>query len=432
MKRMYNKLRSNPKYSEVFKWGKLISLTGSVQLLVQASGLLTGILIIRMLPTQEYAYYTLANTMLGTMTILADGGGIGAGVMALGGKVWKDKTQLGVILSTGLSLRNKFALISLFTMIPILVYLMTIQGAGFWVIFLVVVAIVPAFYAALSDSLLEIIPKLHQDIKPLQGNQAMVGILRLALTSLSVFIFPFTFVALLANGISRMFGNVRLRKIALNLADGNQPINPVYQAEMLQIVKKTLPGAIYYCLSGQITIWLISIFGSTVSIAQIGALGRLSMFLTVFSALFSTLIIPRYARLMDRRDLLLGRFLKILAGLFVLGSIIIGFVYSFPQQILWILGKNYSSLSDELILSVTGSCLGLISGSIYGLMACRGYIITPAISIPINLGTLTAAILFFDVGSIQGILLLNILVATVQIVMLLIFFLVKICRQSSG
>ncbi|RYE13089.1 MAG: hypothetical protein EOP51_30380 [Sphingobacteriales bacterium] len=99
----------NPSYLRILEWGKMFTITGSAQSIVQGLGLVCGIIIIRMLPTQEYAFYTLTNTMLGTMTILADGG-IASGVMAQGGKVWQDKTKLGKVLATGMSLRFKFAL----------------------------------------------------------------------------------------------------------------------------------------------------------------------------------------------------------------------------------------------------------------------------------------------------------------------------------
>jgi O-antigen/teichoic acid export membrane protein len=430
MKEITQRLMAHPKYARIIEWGKLISITGSVQLLVQASGLLTGIIIIRMLPTKEYAYYTLANTMLGTMTILADGG-ISSGVMVQGGKVWRNKTQLGAVLATGLKLRKQFAIASLFVAVPILVYLLLHQGASLWVITLVVVSVIPSFYAALSDSMLEIIPKLHQDIKPLQSNQALVGLLRLALSSLSVFIFPFTFIALLANGIPRMFGNIKLKKIASRLADETQTSSLEYEKEILKVVKKTFPGALYYCLSGQITIWLISIFGTTSSIAQIGALTRLSMFLTVFTVIFSTLIVPRYARISNNKGLLLKYFLQILAGLCFLGIAIIGFVYIFPHQLLWILGKDYSGLSQELLLSMIGSCLALISSSVFAISTCRGYIIYPLVSIPLNLLTLVIGIYLFDVNTIYGILLLNIMIAAVQIVMLVVFFFIKVLNLKN-
>ena len=70
----FTRIKTHLNLSSILNWSKLISITASAQLIVQAVGFLSGILIIRLLPVQEYAYYTLANTMLGTMTILADGG----------------------------------------------------------------------------------------------------------------------------------------------------------------------------------------------------------------------------------------------------------------------------------------------------------------------------------------------------------------------
>src|SRR5690606_14307653 len=136
------------------QWGKLLSVTAMAQIAVQALGMITGIFIIRLLPVEEYAYYTLANAMLGTMTILADGG-IVSGVMAQGGKVWKDKEKLGIVLATGLHLRQRFAIGSLAVSLPILAYLLWQHGASALFIMLILLAIIPAFFSALSDSLLE-------------------------------------------------------------------------------------------------------------------------------------------------------------------------------------------------------------------------------------------------------------------------------------
>ena len=430
MKELIHKLNNNPKYSRLFQWGKMISITGSAQMVVQATGLLTGILIIRMLPTKEYAYYTIANTMLATMTLLADGG-ISSGVMAKGGKIWKDKKQLGQVLATGLDLRKKFAVFSLIIAVPILVYLLKHQGANLWTIVFIVAALIPSFFAALSDSLLEIIPRLHQDIKMLQGNQLLVSVLRLILSVASVVFFPFTFVALIANGIPRIYGNSRLKIITYQFAEKEMAPDPQIRADILKIVKRTLPGAIYYSLSGQITIWLMSVMGTTSSIAQVGALGRLSMVLTIFTVMFSTLITPRFARFEDNRKLLISNFLKIFCGLVILCFFIVGIVYAFPNQLLWILGKGYGNLSTALVLSVIGSCLSLISGSVFTLSTSRGWIINPLFTIPLNVLALVLGILFLDISTLNGILFLNIFMAAAQIAMLVVFFFVKALKSNN-
>lgn len=77
------------KDSKLFHYGKLVSITALAQGLIQALSFASGIMIVRLLPTKEYALYVLANTMLGTMTLLSDGG-ISTGVMAQGAKVWTE------------------------------------------------------------------------------------------------------------------------------------------------------------------------------------------------------------------------------------------------------------------------------------------------------------------------------------------------------
>src|SRR5690606_2402187 len=138
-------------YSRISEWSKLIVITGSSQILIQALGFISGILVIRLLSIHEYALYTLANTMLGTLTILADGG-ISTGTMALGGKVWRDRDELGKVVATGLDLRKKFAVGSLLVSVPILIYLLRHHEASWLMTVLIVLSLIPAFFSALSGT----------------------------------------------------------------------------------------------------------------------------------------------------------------------------------------------------------------------------------------------------------------------------------------
>lgn len=427
MKNKLSKLKKHPQYEKVFNWGKLISIIGGAQIIVQAVGFASGILIIRLLPVQEYAFYTLANTMLGTMTVLADGG-ISSGVMSQGGRVWQNKEKLGAVLATGLNLRRKFAIGSLLVSIPILFYLLIHNGASTITSVLIVAALIPAFFAALSDSLLQIVPKLHQTILPLQKNQVVVGLGRLFLTSMTMFIFPWAFIAVLAAGIPRIWGNIQLRKIVYRKADENQVTDPQIRTEILSLVKRIMPTSIYYCVSGQITIWLISVFGSTTSIAQIGALGRFSALLSLLSVLVVTLVIPRFAKLASKKELLLNWFIQIMGLLFFFLSLIVLIVYLFPTPILWILGNGYNELHFELFLSVIGSCIALLSGVAYSLFSSRGWAISPAISIFINLLTVICFASFTDLSSLSGVLYLNIGVGLILLLQSSLFCLYKIIK----
>jgi O-antigen/teichoic acid export membrane protein len=425
MQHKLSQLKQHPSYDKAMHWGKLISITGGAQVIVQTVGFICGILIIRLLPVQEYALYTLVNTMLGTISILADGG-ISAGVMAQGAKVWQDKEKMGVVLATGLNLRRKFAIGSLIVSVPILFYLLLHNGASWIAAILIAASMIPAFFAALSDSLLEIVPKLHQSIMPLQKNQVEVSIGRLLLLGLTMFLFPWAFVAVIASGISRIYGNIKLRKIVYTFADKEQQPDLEIQKEILAMVKHILPGSIYYCLSGQITIWLISIFGDTTSVAQLGALGRLSMLLSLFSVLISTLVIPRFARLANEKDLLLKRFMQIMSALIFFLFLIVVIVYLFPKPMLWLLGDAYAGLETELVLSIVGSCLSLIAGIAFSLYSSRGWALNPIILISVNLASIIGLALMVDLSSLKGVLLLNIGIALIGLMLNGIYCFVKI------
>lgn len=427
MKDILKKLEQNPKYDKIVSWGKLISITGSAQIIVQAIGFASGILIIRLLPVQEYAFYTLANTMLGTMSVLADGG-ITTGVMAQGGKVWHDKEKMGAVLATGLDLRKKFAIGSLLVSMPILFYLLLYNGASWLTSSLIALALIPAFYAALSDSLLEIVPKLHQAILPLQKNAVGVGLGRLFLTGLTMSVFPWAFIAILAAGIPQIFGNIQLKKIGYDLVNKNQMPEKKIRTEILALVKRIMPTSIYYCVSGQITIWLISIFGNTSSLAQLGALGRLSVIVGLIGTIVVTLVIPRYAKLTSDKKILLTRFIQIIGILIVLLSLMVLIVHMFQTPILWLLGDAYKGLSYELLLSIISSCIGLLGGIVFNLYSSRGWTMSPFLMITLNVASIVVLACILDLSNLVGALYFNICLSCIGFIQLTLFSLHKIMK----
>lgn len=430
MKSIAHRVSSIPHKDKAIVWFKLISITGGAQLIVQMVGLVSGILVIRMLPTNEYALYTLANTMLGTMVMLTDSG-ISTGVMAQGSKVWQNRTKLGSVLVTGLDLRKKFAVGSLIISTPFLLYLLRGHGASWLVSVLLVISLVPAFLTSLSGTMLSIPPRLQQDIVPLQKNQVVSNVGRLCITTLVLFTFPFAYLTIFAAGIPQIWANRKLRKISVNYADWDQKPDMAIRKEILTIVKKILPGTVYFCLYSQITIWLCSFINSTEAVAQAGALGRLVMVLGLFNMVFSTLITPRFSRLQENYHLLIKRFIQIFGGLLLLSCFIIGIVWIFPSQVLWILGKGYANLTTEIVLNVIGSCLSFIAGSVVGLYTSRGWVLNPVISILVSLASLASGALLFKLSTLQGIFIFNIYLALIQMLMYLIYILYKI-KKTSG
>lgn len=410
-------------------WLKLITVTGSAQIIVQAVGFVCGILIIRLLPVDEYAWYILANTMLGVLSVVGDAG-ISQGVMAEGGKVWQDKDKLGVVLATGMDLRRKFALVTLLFVTPILFYLLLENNASWITATMIALSLIPSFYSSLSDTLLQIVPKLHQNIGALQRNQVEVSVGRLILNAATLFIFPFTYVAIMANGIPRIYGNIKLRKIARANVTIEQKPDPEVRGRILNMVKRILPGAIYYAFNGQLIIWLASFFANTSSIASIGALGRINMLLSLFTMIINMLIIPRFARAQHNKRLLLKLFFHILlVSILVLFGFLI-LIYGCKTQILWLLGEKYQDLSFELILMVVAGALNMLAGVCFSLYTSRGWVLKPMILITVNLSAAIFGVVTFNLAELSGLLYLNITIALVAFLINAIYCLYKILKLN--
>lgn len=368
--------------------------------------------------------------MLGAMNILADGGII-SGVTAEGGKVWQDKSKLGSVIVTGLNLRKKFAIGSILIAGSLLIYLLIHNNANWYYALLIFISLIPVFYANLSDSMLEIAPKLHQDLKPLQKNQLLANFGRLILTIPAVLFLPFTPVAIFAAGIPRIIANIKLKKISDKFASTNQHENSDVKKNIIRMVKRILPGDIYNIFSVQITVWILSVVGSANAIAQVGALFRIGAVLALFNVLFNTIIIPRFSRMEEDKKKLKANMIKIQFLLFGIGVVIVFFTWLLNSQIIWLLGINYANLKNELVLAIIILYLNIVENVIYTMCRGRGWVLNPIINILINIVSISICAYTLNIGSLYGVLVLNIIVSAILVMMHSIYSLVVLNKLEN-
>jgi hypothetical protein len=101
-----------------------------------------------------------------------------------------------------------------------------------------------------------------------------------------------------------------------------------------------------------------------------------------------------------------------------------------PSQVLWILGKNYSGLENELIWSVAGGCVSLVVGLLFTLSTSRGWAIHPLISIPVTISAIVCYASLMNISSLAGILRFNLFVAFIEVIMYFIYCLRKIKKAQ--
>ncbi|WP_420477345.1 hypothetical protein, partial [Noviherbaspirillum sp. ST9] len=152
----------------------------------------------------------------------------------------------------------------------------------------------------------------------------------------------------------------------------------------------------------------------------------------IFGVMIAVLLTPRFAKLPTVRSILYKRYIQIIASLFILSVFIISVVAVFPDNVLWVLGKAYSNLQSELVLCSISACLTLIAGASFGLCSSRGWAISPLIIIPLDIIAIIAGIQLIDISALEGVFKLNILVASIFVIINLTFSFLKINSHSSA
>jgi O-antigen/teichoic acid export membrane protein len=407
---------------------KSLAASASAQIMIQGLGFASGLMVVRLLAPDQYALYTIANAMLGALTVLADSG-ISKGAMAQGGRVWGDSAKLGRVMVTTAKLRRQFASVSILLALPVIWTLLVHHGASWRDAMLIVVAISLSFSIALGTAIYQVVGQLHQKIGAMASINMQASGLRIVALAVSITFIPYAYAALFAGCVPQLLANRRLRKLSSHFADWTQSEDKGTREETLRLVKRILPGSVFYCVSGQLSIFLISIFGATVAVAQVGALGRLSQVMTLVSAVVATVIVPRFARINNPRRLL-RLFASSLASVAVFCGLLVGLVIAFGNEALWLLGRNYEGLSHELTLAISGSAIALLGGAAYALGAARGWVASPLISIGGTLAVQVALICTMDLSTAAGVLSFSLIVSSVPLAIHTVYNLLR-CLQEA-
>lgn len=370
--------------------------------LTSVAGAVAGLIVVRALPIEAYARYSVALALLGAISLLADSGTT-MGAMAQGGKVWQDPRRLGAVLRVARSLRLRFGLWAGAVALPVLVALLAQQGASTREIAAWVVVIGGLFILNLQTSLLEVPVKLHQALRVTQGVAVGQSVLRVGAVVAAVGLWPFGVVAALAGGLPQAWGNWRLARAGRSfIAEGGET-DPHVRKDMLALVRRSLPGGIYYVVSQQAGLWFLSVGGSTVAVAQLGALGRIALIVGVIGALAQAVWVPRFARIPDNGPLLSG-YVRTLGWVVALALPAGLLAVVWPTGLLWLVGPAYVGLEGALRLAVCGAVLQMLGGVALQLVYGRGWLPPPVVGIGIAVAVQAACVGLLDLRTLEGVL----------------------------
>jgi len=387
-------------------WTGLIGKFATIQLVVQIISFFTGFLVIRIVDKNEYAYFTLANTVQGMMGLLADAGASVA-LLSVGGQVYQDRERFGSLINSVIRVRFRMAMAAMALGIPILFGMLVYNKSSWLTAFLLTLITMIAFHAMLMSSIYGIVPKLWTQVKRLQSMDLSMAVGRLAF--LAVFI-PFKITAVVAMAVSSvvyLFQYRFFKRWASESANLQAGPNDKDTKTVVSNIRSLIPATIFYCVQTQIPVWLIGISGSTDKISDVGALGRIAQVFGLLTPVMASLVMPAFARSVGSREVK-RKYAVVIASYSVLCLFIIAGTWIFSDQFLWLLGPGYAGLKYELVLMAVSTTLTSLAGVMWGLNSAKGWVQYIWIDIPIRICLQAVLLMFMDVKTVSGVLLFSI------------------------
>jgi O-antigen/teichoic acid export membrane protein len=360
-------------FAEAWK-NKAITLarfTG-LQTLVQAVMALSGFLIVRTLNKPEYAAYTIAASLQTLLNALTDCG-IGWGLNAVGGPIHNDPARLRGLIAIALRLRGYLTIVAVPMTVAPAIYLLRKNGVS-WTNTAALTAIVIAtifgtFLATIYGTSL----RLRALYTTVQKFDLLGASLRFLLLLAIASFFLNAVTAVLVTAITTIVQGVLLRRSADRILAAEPREEEADRKSLVGLMKKQAVATLFFAYQGQITIWIISIFGSTEKVADVGALTRLAVLFAIISSVVTGLAGPTLARCSSLRNLV-QLFAFELGAYIIFASILLALSVIFPEGLLWILGGKYMSLTHEVPLLVASAIIGGMATVVSTLALSRGWI----------------------------------------------------------
>ena len=378
---------------------------------VQFIQLLTGFLLIRWLTVEQYAQYSVAFAFQSTAQILVELGFSGSVIALVGSRIY-DKDVLGGYIKAGKFFRNRlFAFVGAICLVGF--PLITAHHEWpYYITFLLLIAILSNLYLSGNSAFYATPLIIHAKLKEFYRIQLKSGLFRLSfLALLSLFSVINAWLAAMATSFLIWYNGKNYKARSQEYLEEPSSSSSATKKEMLQYVKPVMPGIIYSAFSAQIALFLISIFGNTQNIAEVGALGRVGQIFFILNAASSTLIVPYLAR--QSGEGLSKKYLKVISGALSIAALLSIIAFLVPEPFLWIMGSKYDHLDREVGLLVLNSAIIFLNVVMWDMNCSRKWLWywIPIVSISSNILLQIFLIFKMDLNTTYNVLIYSIILS---------------------
>ena len=391
------------------RWTGILATFFTAQAATQAASLTAGLLFVNFLPLEQFAFYTLASSVLVTLAFATDLGS-SAAMLHFFHRSRQEATSFEPWAAAVMSLRRRLFALGAPVAVVVLWIWGTKRGIPRLPLAAAEVLVLAAAWFQIAGTISVLRLRLEDRFGPSYRAEIFGALTRLVLAATLIvagwrLASPALGTAMAAAMVTAWLargGAAGARGVAAAaIAAGRK--------QVVRYLAPTLPSAVYFAIQGQFVIWLAATFGGTTNLAQVGALGRLGLLVGFFSNLGQVVFLPKLVQIADERTFRarffqFGLFLAALAGALWLAAAMV------PHLFLLLLGPNYAGLTNELLIVVGTSGVTLLGGYVVAVNNARSWNrwqvgaltflvlcqIALALSLPLNT---TAGVLWFGLGS---------------------------------
>jgi O-antigen/teichoic acid export membrane protein len=403
-----------PAPARVSAWIQALTLFLFAQGLTQALTLTTGLLLVRGLDRPVFALYALATSVLTFLSSFTDLG-VTASLVHFYRRALTSGRAFAPFVSAVLRLRRNAMVLAAPIAIVGLVLLNRGRAVSTPLAVLSGLAVVAATWLQMHSSIGVVLLRLANDLPRAYKAEIGGAGVRLAVSALIIAAQGVLGVAagLIAVAASAL-GCWVTKEIAKPPASftSEAESDRRERSEILHFLLPTLPSAVYFSVQGPVLLWLAAWFGDVQLVADVGALSRIGLLLSVFAPIPSVLLLPRLARVVDER-LYWRRVLQFGAAyaFLLLLPVLLALVH--PEAFLVLLGRQYSQLVDVLPLCLANTSLGIFSGLLVGLTRARGWTRWDTKALTALVGSQIVGVILFRLDDLRGVLLFGTLTTVI-------------------
>ena len=338
--------------------------------LIQTTNLITGLVIVWLLPIEQYALYIVIMMLTSVATVASDFG-VGQAINTFAAKHHTDAQAVTSIYSAGRHYRRIMVLIAVPATIALAIYMTASFGLSSGEIgaLLLMMAALPLLQAHIA--LRGAVMNAYHDSRGLFTAGVAGAVTRLLLAGIC-FVWPHALAATALTLVGTMVNAAVLQTVSARYLTVVNRATTEWKRAVRRFVVPLMPGVAYYLVQGHIGTFVLTVHAQTTALAEVGALGRLGQIIAFLTPILPFFVQPHFARIVGIAEFR-RKAVQVILLVLSLAAVVIGSGYLLPEAWLLILGSKYQHLSREVPVALAFSVASFFAATLFHIVIARQF-----------------------------------------------------------